>query len=246
MSGTPGYSCRSAFVSHRGAVRKINEDAFLEAPDLGLWVVADGMGGHEGGQLASWMVIDALDRLPAPVALEPFVDEVRKKVLAVNDRLREIGERAYGGAIVGATIAVLLVFDGRGVCLWAGDSRIYLFRRNVLTRITTDHSRVQEMIASGTIDQAQAETHPLRNYLTRAVGAQEDLRLDLHAERLQDGDVFLLCSDGLTKAITDEEIEALLRQGDGADPAQRLLERCLARKVTDNVTIGLVQVSEST
>lgn len=245
-SAAPLMTWESAFVSHAGSVRKVNEDAFLEAPDIGLWAIADGMGGHEEGSLASRMVIDALDAVPQPADLASFIDGVRATLSDVNQRLREIAGSYGRGTVIGTTVAVLLACERSAVSLWAGDSRIYLRRQGRLAMLTRDHSRLEEA-GAGTLPAAgQAAPRPLRQYLTRAVGAQDELLLDANRISLLDGDEFLLCSDGVNKTVSDEELAALPLDGSCEATVSGLLDLCLARKATDNVTAGLVRVSALT
>ncbi|MBK8209083.1 MAG: serine/threonine-protein phosphatase [Rhodospirillales bacterium] len=236
-------SFRSAFESHAGAFREINEDPFLEAPDLGIWAVADGMGGHEAGQLASTMVVDALDAMVPAGVNERLSQSVRERLEQLNRRLREIAAKRYAGRIVGSTVAVLVIEGGAAVCLWAGDSRIYRYRRGGFVRLTRDHSRTEEMIASGQIDAFGADDHPLANVITRAVGAEEQLVLEMRIEPVFSGDRFLLCTDGLTRTIEDAELAKLMESEDCVSATQGILKRSLARGPRDNVTVGIVDVS---
>ena len=237
----PATSWRSMFVSHRGAVRATNEDFFLEAPDLGLWVIADGMGGHEGGQMASATIVHVLEQVPQLSSPKGTEACVRERVAAANDRLQELSREAFGGRTIGSTIAVLILRPECACCLWAGDSRIYRLRRGALERLTRDHSRTEELIAQGAIAPEQAETHSQANVITRAVGAASDLDLDSRIEPLEIGDTFLLCSDGLYRSVADAEMADILGRREYHEAAEALLALSLSRQPTDNVTLGVVQ-----
>ncbi len=240
-----GVAWHSAFVSHQGAVRSVNEDFFLDAPDIGMWAVADGMGGHEAGQLASSLIVDALDTMPEADGTEQRVSVVRQRLNSVNHRLRTIAQERFAGRIIGSTVAVLLADDDGATCLWAGDSRIYLHREGQLRRLTRDHSKVEELIAEGLLHPEDAEGHRLANVITRAVGAQEELVLEICFEPARVGDRFLICSDGLTKTLADAELADLLINGRSQDTAERIMSLCLQRRPTDNVTLGVIHLLDA-
>jgi len=222
-----------------GRVREVNEDACLDVPELGLWAVADGMGGHHAGDLASGTVVDLLAAIDPPPDLSAFVEEVAASLRDANARLRAEAARR-GQATIGTTAAVLCAFGGRCACAWVGDSRVYRMRGEVVERITRDHSVVEEYVASG-MSREEAESGPWRNYVTRAVGAHDELEVDTVMHDLKDGDVFLLCSDGLYKEVEEKELGELLARGDAAEVANRLVDLTLSRGARDNVTVIVVR-----
>ncbi|PPQ33359.1 PP2C family protein-serine/threonine phosphatase [Rhodopila globiformis] len=224
-------------ATHPSAGRSYNEDAFVDRPALGLWAVADGAGGHEGGQMASGMLRSALEAIPESVSAAELLAEVRAGIEATHISLRALAERD-GRPILGAsTIVVLMLRDEHFACLWAGDSRCYLLRDGVLQQITHDHSLVQELVDSGAIHPEDAEAHPQGNVITRAVGADMDeLVLDKASNRTQPGDRFLLCSDGLYKSVPEVELARLLAEDTGVPPTQAMIAAALAMNASDNVT----------
>ncbi|MGX9963618.1 PP2C family protein-serine/threonine phosphatase [Roseomonas sp. F4] len=234
MSG----SLTSQAATHPGTVRPRNEDAFVDRPDIGLWAVADGAGGHGAGDVASAAVTAALQDLPPGFSAAEMLAQVRLRVTAVHADLQRQAAEAGPGRIIATTIVVLLARGGHFACLWAGDSRIYLLRQGSLTRLTRDHSLVQDLVDQGLLAEADAESHPQANIITRAVGAEGELTLDKTSARLAAGDVFLLCSDGLFKAVPEAEIGALLAAGHGPDA---ILEAALAHGARDNVTAVIVR-----
>lgn len=233
---------RSWAATHPGSVRKRNEDGFVNRPDLGLWAVADGAGGHRDGGVAARMIVEALDGIPAGLGAAELLGEVRTRVLDAHARLRRQAGEVGRGAIIASTVVVLLARDAHFACLWAGDSRAYLLRGGDMRQVTHDHSVVQELMDSGALAQDKALTHPYANVITRAVGADDEaLELDKITERMLPGDRFLLCSDGLFKALAEHDAAALLASDEDA-PAERLVLAALARKAEDNVTAVTVEV----
>lgn len=227
---------RSCAATHAGVKRQLNEDAFLNRPDLGLWAVADGAGGHSHGDVASTEVVDLLKAIGAGLSPPQMLAEVRSRLEAAHARLRSEGERQGNGAVVATTIVVLMAWNDHFACLWAGDSRAYLLRGNELIRITRDHSLVEDLVESGAISVVEAAHHPQANVITRAVGAQyEFLELDKRTGQLMAGDRLLLCSDGLSKTLSETQLVELLA-GDDDGSAERLITAALSAQVTDNVT----------
>lgn len=242
----PGHSLRyvSAGLSHPGCVRPHNEDAWLARPDLGLWVVADGMGGHSDGAFASRRVVDTLHDVDPPTDASGLMRSVQTGLASVDAELRQRGAAAGPGVIIATTVVVLLAFDHHYACVWAGDSRIYLLRDGAFRQLTHDHSRVQDLLDRGFITQEEAAHHPHANIVTRAVGGGDPLRLDTVQDRLRAGDVFLLCSDGLFKMLSDREIAGVLEAAAPAPTAERLVGLAVERGATDNVTVVVVHVHE--
>jgi protein phosphatase len=238
MSNAP-FAWTSNARSDPGLVREANEDACLDRPDLGLWAVADGMGGHSAGDVAANAIVERLGRIASPSSLSGLVTNVELAVLEVNARLRELGRRPVQRTI-GSTVAILAAYESHGVCVWAGDSRIYRYRQGALEQLTQDHALVEDLIEQGYLQRADAALHPQSNLVTRAVGATEDLRLDLEIVELADQDVFVLCSDGLDKEVSDEDIAAAL--ANGSRSSEWLVELALERGGRDNVTVVLVEV----
>jgi serine/threonine protein phosphatase Stp1 len=242
-STPPGFRFASAAVTHVGKVRKVNEDAFLERPDLGLWAAADGVGGASQGDRASRLVVEALGRIHRPAAAATFLAEVCDQLRSVNGQLQQEATAHGGERLSASTVVALLVFGQHFACAWAGDSRLYLLRDYRLQQISRDHSEVQELVDQGMLTPEQARTHPHANVVTRAVGAHDKLSVDMVQDRLRRDDIFLLCSDGLTKMLEDREIAALL----GGDrpietSVEMLLDAALDRGATDNVTVVGVQL----
>lgn len=231
---------RSAGMTHPGTVRDHNEDAWIERSQLGLWAVADGLGGHSSGDRASQLLIERLARIESdnPSSL---LAAVRASVDDANRDLVQLA--ATSGDVIASTIVILLAGAGHFACLWAGDSRAYLLRDGLLRRITKDHSLVQEMVDKGLLGVEQMETHAQRHVLTRAVGGEESLALDKISAPAQAGDRFLLCSDGLIRAISDDEIAAALATLPLADIPDRLIEQALDRACSDNVTVIAIEAT---
>jgi serine/threonine protein phosphatase Stp1 len=232
---------RSAVRSHVGHVRKLNEDSAAALPERGLWVVADGMGGHARGDEASRLVTASLARLPPTDGAVDLLRAVQATLARCN---RELHATAAQGGLSGCTVVVLLAAEGHICCLWAGDSRLYRLRSGRLDRLTQDHSLVQELVDQGELDPAGAASHPWRNRITRAVGIDERLELDALQDKVEPGDRYLLCSDGLTGEIKDEEIASLLAAATPEAAADRLLELTLARPARDNVTLIVVEAED--
>jgi protein phosphatase len=221
-------------------VRQVNEDSCLAQPELGIWAVADGMGGHSLGDVASKAVVDALAAIPVTDSLDGLLQAARSALLSTNQMLRN--EAVLRNAhLIGSTAVVLLIRDDRCACVWAGDSRLYLYRDNQLAKVTRDHSQVEELRLAGTLTDEEAIAHPARNLITRAVGAADDLELDELALSVKEGDAFLLCSDGLTNEVTEQEIAAALAAGDCRQASDTLIDLALRNGGRDNVTVVIVR-----
>ena len=227
-----------AGLSHVGKVREVNEDAWLSRPDLGLWVVADGMGGHDRGDLASRIVVERLADIRSPTDARALRRGVEEALAEANTRLREL---AGTGSVMGTTVVLLLVHGAHFAVLWAGDSRAYRWNGE-LEQLTRDHSLVQDLLDRGEIEPEQVELHPLRNIVARAVGADDGLVLDAVQGELQAGDLFLLCSDGLTKHLSGDTIGSFLHKDGVATSARHLVDQALEAGGSDNVTVVLVEV----
>lgn len=229
--------------THVGAVRKHNEDAYLCRPDLGLWVVADGAGGHQAGDLASGMIVAALDRLEPEPSAAGFLSRIRSVMNETHHALRREAAARGPQTVIASTVVILVLRDNHFACLWAGDSRAYLLRRGELTQITHDHSLVQALVDAGKLSAEAAERHPQANVITRAVGADSaDLELDKVIGQFEPEDRFLLCSDGLSKTLPEAEIAALLASPEGVPPPELLIAATLARMGNDNVTAVVAAV----
>lgn len=232
----------SAALSHKGLVRRGNEDAFVEHPAAGVWAVCDGMGGHADGAVASGLVARSLAGIAPPASGQALLACVR----AVLDQCNRSLTARANGDISGTTAAILLTHGRHYAGLWVGDSRLYLLRRGRLSRLTTDHSWAQEQMDAGRLTTAEAAASPYANMLTRAIGAADGVTPDLCHGAMEPGDLFLLCSDGLTRLVPDEEMAGLLvPAGDLAGLAARLLALCLERGAPDNVTVVLVTATEN-
>jgi serine/threonine protein phosphatase PrpC len=213
----------------------VNEDSLLARDDRGLWVVADGMGGHEAGDVASAKVTEALNHLSAAENLDNLVDNAIGALKQVNSDLIELAgseERSIGTTVVGLAIS-----DGEFRCFWAGDSRAYRIRDGHIVQLTRDHSMVQDLVDAGMLRPEDAIDHPNSNIITRAVGVAQDLRVDTVAGDTKPGDQFLLASDGLTRMVEDRELVAQLTATSPAAAAEKLIETVLERGAPDNVSL---------
>ncbi|EAR22503.1 type VI secretion system-associated protein TagF [Nitrococcus mobilis] len=238
-------SYRSSVRTHPGNVRTVNEDAFLERADYGIWAVADGVGGQAAGTQASRMVVDGLRAVEGGGELQDRVNGVRKSLLRVNERLVYLGERPVDSVQSASTVAAL-VTGLAGCCyVWAGDSRIYRLRGGRLLRCTRDHSLVQTLVDEGRVADDDALKHPQANVITRAIGASGDLVLEVAYADLMPGDRFLLCSDGVHSNATDSELEQLLSRGDCEGACERVMALVLSREARDNLTAVVVDVDEA-
>lgn len=233
-----GLRLTSYGLTDIGLVRARNEDAFLDRPDIGLWAVADGMGGHEAGDEASAAVVAALGALRPPADLEDFVDDVKTRLLLTDRALRRRAAALRPAAVIASTVVVLLAYAEDFACIWAGDSRLYQWRDGDLYQLSTDHNRLQELVGAGLLTPEEAARHPEAHIVTQAIGAGR-LTFGTRAGMILPGDRFLLCSDGLTNVVRDAEIArelaAVPRQA-----AERLRDLVLARGAGDNVTIVIV------
>lgn len=231
--------------THKGLVRKLNEDACLDLADSGVWLVADGMGGHAAGDIASQLVVDTVKvavQRTSEVSLQLLTDSLHQ----ANQELCRYSEQHLQGHTAGSTVVVLMVDKLHYHFLWAGDSRGYLLRNNVLRQITRDHSQVNEMVEQGLLSSSEAEQHELANVITRAVGVDPSLTIDIVSGVWQPGDLFLLCSDGLNKELSDDEICQYLVHNNIAEANRALLHSTLVAGARDNVTCILVKVDSAT
>ena len=247
-------------VTDVGRKRKGNEDSLFVNADQNLFVVADGMGGHAAGEVASKIAVDSINEFVVLTAGDeeitwPFgLDEnmsydgnrLKTAVRFANRKVLEATkERAeYEG--MATTVAAVLVDGDSANLAHVGDSRVYLVRAEELTQLTSDHSWVNEQIQSGVISADQARSHPLRNVVTRALGGKADLQVDMQVHEIEPQDILLLCSDGLTTMIPDDEIARLMNetQGDVEEAAQSLVDAANARGGEDNITVVLLKFEE--
>lgn len=229
-------------LTHTGNVRSNNEDAFCAEPGLGLWVVADGMGGHEAGEVASEITVSTIrERIQQHVSLANAIQAAHHAVL-------EGSRSGRGGRGMGSTVVALLSRGDHYQVGWVGDSRAYCWtrttgRQGTLQQLTTDHSYVQLLVKSGAITAAEADTHPDRNVITQCLGSLElpDVQVDVVDGEWQDGQWLLLCSDGLTDELEDGQISAILANStDPGNAAEALLREALANGGRDNTTVAVI------
>jgi serine/threonine protein phosphatase PrpC len=234
------FDCASR--THVGLKRKINEDSVLADSGRGLWAVADGMGGHEAGEVASGMVVDSLRRLPAASDLDQFASNAVDAVREVNRQLIALGRSGERQQTIGTTVVGLAIADGAFRCFWLGDSRGYLMRDGEIVRITHDHSLVQNLVDAGMLTEEEAESHENANLVTRAVGVADTAEVEIVSGEAKAGDQFLLASDGLTRVVRDQEIAAELARGSPDEAAGRLLDLVLSRGAPDNVSLIVTRI----
>lgn len=238
---------RSYSVTDIGRKRKMNQDyVFATDSPIGgldnLYIVADGMGGHNAGEYASAFSVEELKDLVAELGQAEIEIILHRALQEVNRRLRTVAasdSRYYG---MGTTIVIATVRGGILYVANVGDSRLYL-KKNRLRQITVDHSLVEEMVLAGTLDQKKARTHPDKNVITRAIGAEDTLEIDFFREKVSEGNIVLMCSDGLTNMVEDSEIEEILGSSRSLEDAGgKLLEKANDNGGSDNISVLLVKI----
>jgi len=224
-SHSTSFQSLSCADTHKGWIRFINEDAFLELPDAKLWAVADGMGGHKRGDYASKAVIKALNnftrRSGGQDTLLHLIEDIQNRLTEAN----EVCQKAFRARRVGSTATLLFEFGGYCFFLWAGDSRVYRLRDGNLEQMTRDHSLAQEKFDKGELNQGEANSHPSAHILTRAI---------------KSGDRYLLCSDGLYGGVSNHEITSALMLTAQKDALNTLMKSALDSGGRDNITVIIV------
>ena len=193
------------------------------------------MGGHEAGEVASGAIVAGLSHVVDIDQASKFVDAVEDCLIEVNRRL--FAASSSQGKVMGSTVAAVLALPGHCLCMWAGDSRVYRLRNFELQELTTDHSEVEELIAEGSLARADADGYPGENVITRAVGGEEDLFLEVKLFEMAHKDRYLLCSDGLYKDVKFHEIQEILSDGDVTSACRRLIDCAKSRRCSDNVSV---------
>lgn len=245
-----------AALTDPGRRRENNEDSLCAREDLGLFLVADGMGGHVGGEIASRLVVEEVERfvagtvpghggadMPQQATAAGAGERLHAALIEANRSLA--GKVARDASLNGmATTAVALLVDGEAVALaHVGDSRAYRYRLERLDRLTRDHSWVEEQIGAGLLTPDAALRHPWRHVVTRAIAGTTDIEVEVAELRLEPGDRLLLCSDGLSSVVSDEAIADAFQEGrPAADVCRELVRRANAAGGPDNVTVVLVDV----
>ena len=236
----PNFSLNVGALTDKGCVRSHNEDCLALVAQAGLWAVADGMGGHAAGDVASAIIAEELASLGVPVSAQDQRARVLERLERAHHRIRSHAQ-THDLAMAGATIAALLIHGAELTCIWAGDSRIYLWRDGRLTPLTRDHSEVAQMIAAGTMTEAEARMAPRRNVITRAIGIGAQARPELVSGAVRPGDRLLICSDGLTEHLDDADLaHELGLPALAPDTAARLMAQTLERGARDNVSVVVV------
>ena len=231
--------------THKGLVRKINEDACLSLPEFGLWAVADGMGGHAAGDIASQLVMDVLTQTALKHKESISSEIIVQALYDANRAVCNFSEDKLEGSTAGTTVVVLFISKETYHVFWAGDSRCYLLRSANLIQLSRDHSQINEMILQGLISESDAENHELSNVITRAIGVDADIEVDYIFGRCSPGDIYLLCTDGLNKEIPDREIGDYLLNNNVYEANRALLHSTLVSGAKDNVTSILVSIFDS-
>ena len=234
---------RSAARTDVGKVRERNEDAFLDCPQQGLWVVADGMGGYQGGDIASQLIVASLAELPALFDFDERLNGIRQCLHWLNRRLGQeltVTTERHDN-IMGSTVVALLVKGNRAACIWAGDSRCYLWRGQRLYQLSRDHSLQQQLIDEQNMSVEDAKAHPEAHALTRAVGAAEQLTLDVLELEVYPDDAFLLCSDGLYHGLTSDVLGNALSLATPRAALQCLFDGALRGSARDNLTAVVIR-----
>ncbi len=231
---------RSAEQTHTGKRRQHNEDAVLSRPDNQLWAVADGMGGHHAGEVASQAIVSALYALVPQASLAEQVDAMEDALLGVNEDLRQRAQRCGNRTTIGSTVVAMACRGSTGVALWAGDSRLYRLRHGQLELITRDHNPVSDLLDSGAVTEAEALAADT-NIITRAVGGQPHLHLDVAIFDIEPQDTYLLCTDGLYRELEKRELLEGLAKRELEEAADALLSRCLEGPARDNVSLVIVR-----
>lgn len=247
---------KSFGLSDVGKRREKNEDSFLIREEMGLYVVADGMGGHLGGNIASKMAVDTIFEVMAELEDDPdmtlqdggvvrageYQSHLRYAVRLASKRVyqRALENKALRG--MGTTVVVLFFRNNKAYIAHVGDSRAYRIRGNEMIQITKDHSLVGEQIRAGLITEEEARTHRLKNVITRSVGFQEGVDADIDIRVVREGDRFLLCSDGLTNMIRNEDIRDIVVANDVENGCRRAVDIANERGGDDNITILLSEV----
>ncbi len=249
----------SAALSDVGMKRTNNEDAYALRPDLGLYVVADGMGGHSCGEVASKIAVSQIveflenSRLDEestwPYAYDDSLsfqgNKLKTAVSAANEKIQEYAGQHAESRGMGTTVVAAMVHDDRLIMSHVGDSRAYLFRGGALSALTSDHSWVNEQVKMGFLSQSEAQHHPFRNVITKALGTKGEALADVSETPLMAGDLVLLCTDGLNTMVSDEKIAKLLSEARDLEKAcKALVEAANEGGGEDNVTVLLLRRDE--
>jgi serine/threonine protein phosphatase PrpC len=232
----------AAYRTHVGKVRANNEDTVFVSKKDGIYAVADGMGGHNAGEIASAMAVTTISELLHEKA--PSEEELRSAVDEANKRVFESSCEHKEQSGMGTTLTMLWDNGKSFILGHIGDSRAYLLRDHVLKQMTEDHSVVGELLKAGRITAEQAKTHPYRNVITRAVGTDKVVDTDIIIAEKKPCDVWLLCSDGLFGNIDDEDMRLVLESESIEHAAEKLLQMSLAAGGRDNITLVLLMVQE--
>lgn len=228
----------SAGLTDTGRVRPTNQDAFVDRSDACVWAVADGMGGHRDGDVASRMVCDALSSFEIRGKLDDALEHLQERMSEVNAKLYAAAVRPVDPVFSGSTVVIMIAQRTSCAFLWAGDSRAYRLRDGQLVQLTTDHTWASELQIEGALsDDAD-------HAITRAVGGEQTLELSIRRERVRLGDRYLLCSDGLTRELSAERIAELLGRGAVEESAKALIDATLAAGARDNVTVVVVDAGD--
>jgi serine/threonine protein phosphatase Stp1 len=232
----------TAARSDVGLKRKLNEDSILEKPDDGFWAVADGMGGHEAGEVASATVVEELGKIADRITTANCEELIAGTLKQANRKLVELAQGSAAPRTIGSTAVALAIRDGAFHCFWAGDSRGYQIRARTITQITRDHSLVGDLVAAGLVSEEDAKTHPDANVITRAIGATSSVEIDSVSGDVHANDIFLLATDGVTRVVEDEELMIELTTRNPQQAIARISEMVLARGAPDNFSIIVIRV----
>ncbi len=248
-----GFSLDFALKTHPGLVRPLNEDALGADPSCGLFVLADGLGGYNAGEVASVMAISSvLERLASSIDTFDVDEGAFTPDEAIYDTVTDINANIYNAALnstafegMATTLVIGWFLGGRLWVAHTGDSRLYRYRDSMLEQLTRDHSFSQELLDAGMVTEEEARSLPAKNLVTRALGAAADIEPEIHNVDVLAGDIILLCSDGLTEMVGSYEIEGLLsiNEADMHETARRLVDLANESGGRDNISVIVVRVS---
>jgi serine/threonine protein phosphatase PrpC len=225
-----------------GLKRKLNEDSMLEQPDHGFWAVADGMGGHDAGEVASATIVEDLGKIAGKITADNGAELIVATLKQANRQLVELAQGSAAPRTIGSTAVALTIRDGGYQCFWAGDSRAYLIRARTITQITRDHSLVGDLVAAGLVSEEEAKTHPDANVITRAIGATSSIEIDAVSGDVHRNDTFVLATDGVTRVVEDEELLTEVTTRNPQQAIAHISEMVLARGAPDNFSIIVIRV----